>query len=73
MEKTQTRGRVPVALMRQLIELIVESGADGTDALAALQAAEAMLPTLQLDPKPMAIGGYGKVEALFSDSERRCL
>jgi hypothetical protein len=44
-------GIAPV-LMFKILELVRSSGADRTDALCAIQGAEAMVPALELDPKP---------------------
>jgi hypothetical protein len=42
-----------VKLMFRILDVVKESGVDRTDALSATRAAEAMLPQLGLDVKPL--------------------
>jgi hypothetical protein len=46
------RERLSFALMFKILEVVKESGANRTEAEAALRAAEAMLPDLELSIKP---------------------
>jgi hypothetical protein len=54
-ENKQTQDTLAFLLIRKVLEVIKESGANQTEATCALNAAVALIPDLGLQPKPSLV------------------